>query len=319
MNKTERIIVTIISTLLIAGVVACSGDGEVAPLKIVRLDHELGAGMSDADEETRGAAEKLFEVSGYGALTDSSLAVYNHNPSIAFHREAVDSIFSDVSDVERGLGEALGKLGSEFPNVVSPKLYAIISPFNQSVITVDSVMFLGLNHYLGVDYEAYGYFPDYIRMNKKRQRIVSDVVEALVRQYYPYAPRTDYPTTLSRLLYEGSVVEAVMRATGLDEKDALGMDDSSYKWLEDNENEIWNALVTRRMLYNTDVSVAESLVRPSAVTSILHPEAPGRAGRFVGHRIVKSFLENNEVLAPYNILLPEFYEGEGTLAASKYH
>ena len=316
---TEKIIAALISAMLFTGITGCGREAASVPVKVLRLDRELASGMTSADAETRVAAEKLFAVSGYGTLTDSSLSVYNNIPSIAFHREAVEEAFPDMNDVESGLGEALGVLEKEFPAVVCPKLYAIISPFNQSVITVDSVMFLGLNHYLGIDYEAYEYFPEYIRKNKRRERIVPDIVEALIRQYYPYEPRTGYPTALTRMLYEGSVVEAVIRATGLDEKDALGMDEHSYEWLENNEKEMWNALVTRRLLYSTDERVGESLVRPSAVTSILHSEAPGMAGRFIGHRIVKSYLKNNNELPPYNILLPEFYDGEGTLAASKYH
>jgi len=318
MKSIKRIIRNAFILAVVASIVSCDGKGDYEPAEIVRLDMILESGAVPADAVAMAAGEKWFAVSGYGLLTDSSLAVYNANPSIVFHRKAVGEIFSYIGDVEIELGDMFGRMKADYPAVHLPRLFAVISPFNQSVVTVDSVLYLGLNHYLGVDYEAYSYFPDYVRMNKKRERMVPDVAEALIRQYYPYKPNSEYPTTLSRLLYEGAVVEAVMRTADVSEQDALGIDGESYNWLEANEKEMWNALIVRNLLYSTDEVVGEMLVRQSAVTSLLHPEAPGMAGRFIGHRIVLEYLKHNEEV-PHSLLLPQFYDSRETLARSKYH
>ncbi len=318
MKSIKRIIGNAFILAVAASIAGCDGNDGYEPAEIVRLDMILESGAVPADVVTKAAGEKWFAVSGYGVLTDSSLAVYNANPSIVFHRKAVGDMFSYIDDVKTGLGNMLGRMKADYPAVHQPRLFAVISPFNQSVVTVDSVMYLGLNHYLGVNYEAYSYFPDYVRINKKRERIVPDVAEALIRQYYPYKPDSEYPTTLSILLYEGAVVEAVARTTEMSEQDALGIDGESYGWLEANEKEMWNALIIKKLLYSTDEAVGEMLVRQSAVTSLLHPEAPGRAGRFIGHRIVLEYLKHNAE-EPHNLLLPQFYDSRETLARSKYH
>lgn len=319
MNAVKNIII-VMAVATFAGVVSGCGSRQLGEtVDVERLDLELRKGEVPVKDDMRIAAERLFAISGYGALTDSSLAVYNSAPSMMFHQEAVDSAFADLKDVEADIGDAFGVIRREYPGIHLPKLYAIISPFNQSVITIDSVMFIGLNHYLGVEYRAYEYFPDYIRLNKRRGRLVTDVVEALVRQYYPYEPVSDYPTALSRMLYEGAVVEVVMNTTGISEEEALGIDHDSYMWFVSNEKQIWNALVSRKLLYSTDESVGESLVRPSPVTSLVHPDAPGRAGRFIGHRIVGEYLKHNNVSPHCKILQPDFYEGQRTLSSSGYH
>lgn len=319
MNSIKNIIIVMSVVALALGWEGCESRQHGMPVHVERLDLELRKGGMPVNEDMRAAAVSLFAISGYGALTDSSLAVYNSAPSLIYHREAVDSVFADMKDVEACMGEAFGIMSHRYPDIHIPKLYAVISPFNQSVITVDSVMFVGLNHYLGVEYRAYEYFPDYIRLNKRRERLVPDVVETLVRQYYPYKPMSDYPTALSRLLYEGAVVEVVMAVAGISEEEALGICHDSYMWLVSNEKQIWNALVGRKLIYSTDESVGESLVRPSSVTSLLHPDAPGRAGRFIGHRIVEEYLKHNDVSPDCKILQPDFYEGEQTLSLSGYH
>ena len=92
-------------------------------------------------------------------------------------------------------------------------------------------LYVGLNHYLGENYPPYGYFPDYLRVRKIPARVIPDIVETLLHRDFPYAPECDYPTVLSRILYEGVLVEAVMQIAGVSEQTALGYDDQQMEWL----------------------------------------------------------------------------------------
>ncbi len=289
-----------------------------ASIEINRLDLELREGKLPSDSSMRYAASVLFGLSGYGELTDSSVAVYAKSPAIALHGHAVDSVWRDMSELQNAVGTVKANFADLFPDRRFPGIYAVVSPFNQSVFTLDSILFVGLNHYLGVDYVPYSYFPDYIRKRKIPLRVAPDIAEALVRREFPYSPRSQYPTVLSRLLYEGAVVEAVIRLTGLDEHAVLAYDGQQAEWLEDNEHEIWNAIVGRKYLFSSDSQLAAMLVNISPVTTVIHTDCPGYAGRYIGHRIVLSYLSNNDVSLEV-LLSPAFYEGDNTLSLSRYH
>ncbi len=320
MRKRYLHYIIMVALLLCVALPGCGRKAPVAadPVKIHRLDSLLASGEVMDNDEMWEAAKALFAVSGYGELTDSSLAVYNANPSITYHAGTVAERMADMSAAERDFGRLAARMHELLPGVKFPTVYAVISPFNQSVFTVDSMLFLGVNHYLGADYEPYGYFPDFVRLRKVPVRMDVDVAETLVRRAYPFEPGSDYPTVLSRLLYEGAVTEAIMQLTGKEERSVLGYDSEEMKWLEDNEKEAWNALITRKMLYSTDETVAHSLVVLSGVTSSLHPDAPGMAGRFIGHRIVREYLKHNDS-GLEELLSPSFYNSELTLAKSRYH
>lgn len=306
--------------------VACSSSsssssgGDVERVAVGRLDRAMRCSESveRLDSALLTPARSLFAVSGYGELTDSSLAVYRENPSIVFHEGAVDSVWQSLDGLELTLGRIKANFLRLFPDHSFPQAYAIVSPFNQSVITVDSTLFVGLNHYLGRDYPAYAYFPDYIRCRKTPERIGADVAEALVRRNFPYAPTTDYPTTVSRLLYEGAVVEAVMQLTGLGEREVLGYDAAQMKWLADNERAVWETIVGREWFFSSDSQIVASLVAIAPFTSVIGQEVPGGVGRFVGHRIVASFVENNDEFTVGMLLSQAFYDARDVLSRSGY-
>lgn len=304
---------SIIATIL----PACGGTDETAsPVTVNRLDHALLSGNL-SDSVTAKAASTLFRISGYGELNDSSLAAYATNPSINMLAHATDSAWRNTTPISSQLGRMKANFSRIFPDVRFPGIYAIVSPFNQSVFTVDSLLYVGLNHYLGADYPPYAYFPDYIRVRKTPERLMPDIAETILRRDYPYAPREEYPTVLSRLLYEGALIEAEMQLSGVSEQQALGYDDAQMKWLMDNERQLWETIVGRKYLFSTDSQLAASLVNLAPFTSAFGQEVPGAAGRFIGHRIVNAYLDNRAITLP-QLLTPDFYESETILQDARY-
>ena len=70
----------------------------------------------------------------------------------------------------------------------------------QSIIFVDSVMLIALNHYLGAEYEGYSHFPLYSRLVKEPAIMPFDISEALIATAYPFAGhRHRQPGSRSRI------------------------------------------------------------------------------------------------------------------------
>lgn len=296
---------------------SCGGDENRVP--IYRLDSEIPHGILPEDPEALRAAERLFEVSRYPELNQFTVGDYAEKPSIREHLKNVESEFTDVERESVALGKIFTSMQQQLPEVVIPRVYTIISPFAQSIFVTDSLLYIGLNHYLGADYEAYEYFPEYVRRLKVRERIPLDVTEALVRTSYPFRPDTDYPQTVQRLAYEGAVAVAVERLTGASARDVLGYDAEQYKWLENNEGQMWRALAERQLLFSTDGAAIRSLVDVAPHTSVLSADSPGRAGRYIGLRLVGAYMDTNSGVTIEQLLSPEFYNDPSLLTKAGYH
>lgn len=303
--------------LMMYGMCACSESYE--PIAIHRLDRQISKGFMPKDSLSIKATELLFEISGYPDATDLTVVDYSEKPSIREHVESVEREYDEMHDESVALAGVFARLESLLPETRVPEVFTIISPFSQSIIVADTTLFIGLNHYLGADYRYYGYFPDYVRVLKERARIPVDVAEAIIRTTYPFNPTGDSQSAADRLAYEGAVAEAIMRVTGEDESYVLGYDDEQYRWLCENERNLWQTIVGRQLLFSTDYAVIRSLVDVAPQTTVISSAVPGRAGRFIGHRIVKAYLQNNPESDVSSLLRESLYSSPNMLMSAKYN
>jgi len=263
----------------------------------------------------------LGHIMGFDVDSDSLLRAYSLSPAVRVFTPDVDMVFSDTDTLERQLAAVESGFESCMPDVVRHNYCAIVSPYNQSIyLYEDSIVMIALNHYLGADYAGYdGRFHEYEKVLKEPRRIPYDVAEAIVSVSYPFDSRGTVPTVVSRMLYEGALVEAVMRVvSGAAEADALGITHEQYDWLLANEASLWRELVGRRLLYSTSGADARKLLSPAPSTSVIGPQTPGRAGRFFGHRIVRSYLAQHPDVSPVDLLSPDFYLDDRALSQSGY-
>lgn len=245
------------------------------------------------------------------------LEVYSKSGAVAYFRNDVAERTGDFGKVESVLGGLFANLSRRLPEVMVPSRVAtIITPYNQTVMIGDSVMLIGINHYLGADYPAYEAFPEYLRVNKSMRRLTYDVAEALIQTHYPYEGNG---TLLSRMLYEGAVVAAVMEVVpDASLPVALGWDGSQLEWAESNEPRVWQTMVGNDMLFSRDAVAADRLLNPSPASTLINASAPGRIGRYVGYRIVKSYMRSHDEIGLSDMLSPRFYDGENVLLESGY-
>ncbi len=308
--------------------VSCGyGERDSEPAEVVeRMDSAAVCYMS-ASQKTRDSLNNAFSpalpllASMFGAgSVDSAIAVYARTPAVEVFAPDVAARMPDITEYETALGYVRAILAQKLPGLKFPAhIYGMVTPFRQSVVMSDSVLFLGLNHYLGTDYPGYAGFDEYVLRDKVSMRIPMDVAEAIVASAYPYEFSGDGETVLSRMVYDGAIVAVVLGC--VPDKtlaDVLGWDAEELKWVEENESNIWSAIVERGLLYSTDRMDSERLVGPSPATSVLHADAPGRIGRYIGYRIVKSYLENNLDVKLSDVLSPGFYKSRTVLMDSGY-
>lgn len=278
-------------------------------LEIQRLDLALQSG--NVTQDLLPAARRFLQI----VCQDS--ASYPASPAVAAFAPLVAQRLGSLDSAQLALGRANAFLRRELPRASFAHVYGVILPYNQSVVLADSMVFVGLNHYLGADCDAYRGFPDFRRREKTLPRLPLDVARAAVLSAYPM--EGELPSLLSRMLYEGAVVHALARATGLPPEQVIGYDGEQSRWLSQNEARAWDALLTRRMLYATDPMQVQAMTGPAPATTLLNADAPGQAGRWIGARIVGSYLDKHPDTPISALLAPGFYaDATATLAASGY-
>ncbi len=253
-----------------------------------------------------------------GHPIDSAFEKYIKSDAVKLFTPEVANMFSDLTSLEYILGGIKANFETELPEVNMCDLYAIVSPYRQSIFIADSTMLIALNHYLGHNHKVYEGFDEYIKKTKDADYIPYDIVEAHIGAIMPYETNGN-DDVLSKLLYAGVIAEAKMRLVPHAALNyALGYTPEELQWLEENQQQLWNALVAKEMLYSNAYMDIDRLLSPAPLTSILHPQAPGRAGRFLGYKIVQAYLDKNPKMELSQLLKPEFYKSQQILINSGY-
>lgn len=294
-------------------------------IEIERFDRAVAA-YPTASAESRDSlivryapiVDVMRVISG-GGSDDEVMAALAASAASKVFQPDVERLLPDLSSASAALGSLKAAMARTLPEVKFPaRVFGYVTPYSQSVVIADSVVLLGLNHFLGSDYEGYGSFDEYVRRMKTPSRIPYQVAEALIRSGYPY-DEADGQTVLSRLLYEGAVVTAVKDVVaGSSAADAMGYTGEEMKWLTDNESRIWQKMSGEEMLFSIDPVIAHRLTNPAPSTPLINPRAPGRAGRYIGYRIVESYLKSHPDIALQTLLTPGFYRSGTTLKDSGY-
>lgn len=301
----------------------------VESVPIVRFDREV---VSYAELDSAGRAvfrdsfgrvsDIMAAIVTRGAVPkadDSFLQEYSGDSKMRYYVPGIEERLGKLDSVEEILGLAKSNAAHMIPGLRWPDIYGAVLTYNQSVVSADSVLIVGLNHYLGPDYAPYSYFDNYQRYTKQKRLIPYHVVEAVLAAAYPYRPSSD-ATALTRMVYEGALSEAVlMLLESSDEAAVMGYNDEQQAWAAGNEANAWKTMIERGLLYSSDPVVSDRLLRPSPRTSVLHPDSPGRLGRFIGHRIVRSFIKHHPEVPLSELLDSAFYNSPKVLVNSGYY
>lgn len=239
---------------------------------------------------------------------------------VAVFTPAVDSVYSTLSNLEEMLGYTLGKASALGLNLPKRRYAAVVYGRPESVLFVDSVMLVALNHYLGADYPGYSHWPVYMRLGKSPENMPYDIAEALVATSYPYSATGDDNTLLAAMLYQGALAHA-RRSLVREGRPgtALGYDDLRMKKLHEEEGAIWRSLVENKLLYTTSEREIDRMTAPSPYVMIAGTQWPSRAGRYIGYRIVESYLSNNPDTPLSFFLSPDFYLSSDVLQRARYN
>lgn len=232
---------------------------------------------------------------------------WSKSAAVKLFTPAVDSVFPTLDPYEEMLGLILDNLKSEGFNLPDRHYAAVVWGNKRPCVVTDSIVFISLNHFLGKDFPGYSPWPEYMRRNKTPDQLPYTLTETMLNSDYPYI-RTEESTALSRMMYEGAIIYTLVKTIpGATLAKAMGYSEDQLDWLDKHYKELWDKIITKDYLYSTSHQVAERLVGPAPSTSIISPEFPGRAGTYLGYRLILEYISNNTKVSLPTLLSPTFY------------
>lgn len=208
----------------------------------------------------------------------------------------VMDVYPDVNRERQEMQVAFEKYGDLFPSKTIPHVYTLISGFNQSVITADTMLGISLDKYLGANSEFYKQlgFPFYQRRVMSREYVSTDALRGWC--YSEFLFNDSGENVLTNILYEGKIIY-LMKKLFPQKHDTIifGYSKDHLRWCNNNISEMWTFLIERKLVFSTDYMTINKLVNPAPFTSLFTNESPGRAIVWVGYKIIDSYMRHNKV------------------------
>lgn len=325
---------TIIIVLL---VVSCKNHGDKIDLdkinvsvKIQRFDKDLFSISPNKIKESIPQLSKSYGnffqlfgegIIGIGKQSDPQFTIYLEkfltSEMVLETYKRVQLKFPNLDILDAEFTNAFKRYHYYFPNRCVPSIYAFVSGYNQSTVLADSILGIGLDRYLGVDYKDYISLgiPKYSIKHMKPEKISSDCMRAWAIGEFPFNDSID--NMVNNVIYEGKLKYFTKKMLP-DQPDSLifGFSPKQMKWCYKNEKQMWTYLIENKLLFTSDSFLINKYINDAPFTSGFTQESPGRAIVWLGYRIVESYAKNNKSVSFQTLMANRDYQSIFT--QSKY-
>jgi hypothetical protein len=195
------------------------------------------------------------------------------------------------------LNAAFSHYNYYFPEDSLPTVYTYISGINyeEPIAITQKEIIIGIDLFYGKDYDYYSQFqiPKYISKTYRKEFIAPKVMRKFAKQ--KYAAFLTGENMLENMIALGKIeyfIEAMMPRS---------MDSTRFQftkkqmiWCYSHEKSFWKYLTMNNFLFSKDYHTYKKFLQHGPFVSSLERDSPGRAGIFIGYRIVKEFMAKNQ-------------------------
>jgi len=230
----------------------------------------------------------------------------------------VHKAFGDFKPQEQELVDFFKHVKYYFPKYKVPRIITVTNDvdYNTRIILADSLLFIGLDSYLGADHHFYtNEIPRYLAAGLDKQYLISDVASSFSNKTIGFPRDRSF---LAQMIYYGKELYLKDKLIpAVSDAQKIGYSVDQLTWVKVNEEQIWRYFIDQELLYSTDTKLAPRFLLPAPFSKFrleFDNESPGRVGRYMGWQIVRAFMENNEIGLSEMLTLP----GEEIFKKSKY-
>ena len=272
-------------------ITGCSEIDNLSEIEVIRFEKEF---YSSKDGELDALINKYPYL--FPNQFSDSVWLNKKNDSIELQLYRKSSlVFSDFNFNSKKLKTIFSKAKSleafKYPTIVS-----LINKgnFEDRVIYADSLLFVSLNFYLGSSY--YNNLPNYISERMEISHISNDIAYKISEKF---VNNLEDRTLLSNMITHGKIlyINKLINASE-EEKIIFNTTKEKLAWAVENEFEIWSYFVEKELFYDTDLDLRSRFMSPAPYSKFnldVDKKSPGGVGRWLGFKIVNSYMNNNQI------------------------
>ena len=207
----------------------------------------------------------------------------------------VDKIFPENADIAGMFREGAIHYKYYFPTDTLPEVFTVVAGYNESLFPSDGIIVFSLDKYFGANnpmYESLA-IEKYKRRRMEKTMMPIDYFRVLAMLKYPKSDASA-DNLLNEMIYQGRIqyfLKSMMPST----PDSLlwGYSDYQYRWAETYEENVWNYLIDKKILFEINPLLIRNFTGEGPFTNAFgNQSAPGVAS-YCGYGIVCSFMNNN--------------------------
>ncbi|MBN1118288.1 MAG: hypothetical protein JXA77_13850 [Bacteroidales bacterium] len=251
---------------------------------------------------------------------DEALTAFTTDQAIYEIYKRVVDVFPDIDIQTREIENAFGRIKAVFPDKKIPNLFTYVSGLNQSVAITEKFIGISLEKFLGENDPLYNQvYPPIAQYQKTLMtpgRISLDVMRGWISSEFDYQPEQD--NLLSRIIFEGRTMYLLQKLFPEVADSVLwGFEKSKLDFCFDNEKQMWTYLIENKLLFITDNFRIMQFTAEAPFTKDFQDDSPGRAGVWLGYRIVEQYMNSNNDVSLNDLMHETNYQK--ILNNSKYN
>jgi len=272
-------------------ITGCSEIDNLSEIEVIRFEKEF---YSSKDGELDALINKYPYL--FPNQFSDSVWLNKKNDSMElelYHKSS--QVFSNFNFNSKKLKTIFNKAKSleafKYPTIVS-----LINKgnFEDRVIYADSLLFVSLNFYLGANY--YNNLPNYISERMEISYISNDIAYKISEKF---VNNLEDRTLLSNMITHGKILY-INKLINPSEEEWIVFNTTKEKlvWAIENEFEIWSYFVEKELFYDTDLDLRSRFMSPAPYSKFnldIDKKSPGGIGRWLGFKIVNSYMNHNQI------------------------
>jgi antitoxin component HigA of HigAB toxin-antitoxin module len=207
-------------------------------------------------------------------------------------------------DWQKSMGIPFAKYKQAFPERTVPVIHTLITDFNYGIFLFRDdlgrdALGIGLEMFMG-DTRLYDQlsiqnpnFSSYLNRTFNLSHLPSKIIHALISDLIPEPSGN---RLLDHIIREGKILYITQSLMpGIADTILHEYTSDQMRWVIENEWDIWRFLLSEKLLYQSAGKDIINLVQPAPHSQGMPPEAPGRAVNTVGLKIIKAFMQRENL------------------------
>jgi len=202
----------------------------------------------------------------------------------------------DYSTIKSDLESAFKHYKYYYPKDSIPPVYTYISglSYEEPITFTRYGILIGIDLFYGADYQPYKklQIPEFVSKSFNKAFIAPILMRDFGKQ--KFGAFLSGKTMLDNMIGLGKVeyfIQAMI--PNMSDSARFQFTEKQMNWCYSHEGAFWKHLTMKNLLFSKDLHAYQKYLQPGPFVSSLERNSPGRAGVYIGYKIVKEYMARN--------------------------